>query len=83
MNKENAYKDWFDMIVLSWTWARLTELERMKFEDEVENFCGEHSSIQILKGNYNQRWNILQALYSIYLDGLGYNHGKFREPEEN
>ena len=82
--KENAYTDWFEMIFKSWTWEKLTESEREKFIDEVDKFCSERSSFQILKGTYRQRWDILQALYSCYLDGLGYKPIGWREnAEEN
>ena len=79
--KENAYSNWLEMIKESWTWKRLTEDEQKKFLQELENFCGEFSSSQILKGTYDQRWSVLNALYSFYLDGLGYQPSNWREEE--
>ena len=79
--KENAYSNWLEMIKESWTWKRLTEDEQTKFVQELENFCGELSSIQILKGTYDQRWSLLNVLYSFYLDGLGYQPNNWREEE--
>ena len=32
-----------------------------------------------IKGTYNQRWNILQALYGAYLIGIGYDNFSWRE----
>ena len=34
-NKESAQADWTDMIIKSWTWAKLTNDERNKFGDEL------------------------------------------------
>ena len=74
-NKENAQADWTDMIVKSWTWAKLTDDEKNKFGDELNT-----AGIQkIISGTYRQRWGILSALYSMFLDGCGYNGCNWRE----
>lgn len=66
-NRENAKRDWLDMIYKSWTWALLTAKERALFEDrllQVENQ-------ERIRGTYKQRWDYLNDLYMIYLDGIG------------
>ena len=74
-NKENAQADWTDMIVKSWTWAKLTNDERNKFGDELNK----ETTKRIISGTYKQRWEILNALYSMFLEGCGYNGGTWRE----
>ena len=74
-NKENAQADWTDMIVKSWTWAKLTNDERNKFGDELNK----EATKRIISGTYKQRWEILNALYSMFLKGCGYNGGNWRE----
>ena len=74
-NKENAQADWTDMIVKSWTWEKLTGEERNKFGDELNK----ETTKKIISGTYKQRWEILSALYSMFLEGRGYNGGTWRD----
>ena len=74
-NKENAQTDWTDMIVKSWTWEKLTREERKKFGDELNK----ETTKKIISGTYRQRWEILNALYSMFLEGCGYNGGTWRD----
>ena len=74
-NKENAQTDWTDMIVKSWTWAKLTNDEKNKFGDELNK----ETTKKIISGAYRQRWKILNALYSMFLEGCGYNGGNWRD----
>ena len=74
-NKENAQADWTDMIVKSWTWGKLTNDERNKFGDELNK----ETTKKIISGTYRQRWEILNALYSMFLEGCGYNGGAWRD----
>ena len=74
-NKENAQADWTDMIVKSWTWAKLTNDERNKFGDELNK----EATKRIISGTYKQRWEILNALYSMFLEGCGYNGVNWRD----
>lgn len=67
--KENAFKDWFDMIVQSWTWNKLTESERNIFTEQMDSWCNIRG---LLSGTYKQRWEILQEMYYVYLLGVGY-----------
>ena len=74
-NKENAQADWTDMIVKSWTWAKLTNEEKNKFRDELNKGITQ----KITSGTYRQRLAILNALYSMFLEGCGYNGGTWRD----
>ena len=74
-NKENAQADWTDMIIKSWTWEKLTREERKKFGDELNK----ETTKKIISGTYGQRWEILSALYSMFLEGCGYNGGSWRD----
>ena len=74
-NKENAQADWTGMIIKSWTWAKLTNDERNKFGDELNK----EATKRIISGTYKQRWEILNALYSMFLEGCGYNGGNWRD----
>ena len=74
-NKENARADWTDMIIKSWTWAKLTNDERNKFGDELNK----ETTKKIISGTYKQRWEILNALYSMFLEGCGYNGRSWRD----
>ena len=74
-NKENAQADWTDMIVKSWTWEKLTREERNKFGDELSK----ETTKKIISGTYRQRCEILNALYSMFLEGCGYNGGNWRD----
>ena len=74
-NKENAQADWTDMIVKSWTWEKLTNDERNKFWDELNK----GTTKKIISGTYKQRWEVLNALYSMFLEGCGYNGRSWRD----
>ena len=74
-NKENAQADWTDMIVKSWTWEKLTREERNKFGDELNK----ETTKRIISGTYKQRLEILNALYSMFLEGCSYNGGTWRD----
>ena len=74
-NKENAQTDWTDMIVKSWTWEKLTREERKKFGDELSK----ETTKKIISGTYEQRWETLNTLYSMFLEGCGYNGGNWRD----
>lgn len=77
--KENAVLDFEKMIRNSWTYARMTYNEQITFINILHTSRTEN----VLKGTYNQRWEVLQAIYSAYLAGLGYNGPTWREsPEE-
>ena len=74
-NKENAQADWTAMIIKSWTWAKLTNEEKNKFGDKLNKEITQ----KIISGTYKQRVAILNALYSMFLEGCGYNGGTWRD----
>ena len=74
-NKLDAQADWTSMIIKSWTWERLTTIEKNRFGDEVSK----ETTQKIISGTYKQRWEILNALYSMFLEGCGYNSSNWRE----
>lgn len=74
-NKLDAQADWTSMIIKSWTWERLTTIEKNRFGDEVSK----ETTQKIISGTYKQRWEILNALYSMFLEGCGYNGSTWRE----
>ena len=74
-NKENAQADWTDMIVKSWTWSKLTDDEKNEFGGGLNK----ETTQKIVSGTYRQRWETLNALYSMFLKGCGYNGGNWRE----
>lgn len=77
-NKENAIKDYMEMIEQSWTWERLTEDEQNRFFETINSTC----ATDAIKGDYKQRWGILNAMYRAYIMALDYKPIGWREPEE-
>ena len=71
VNKENAIKDYLAMIKQSWPWAKLTDEEK----DWFETFLASHPMVEHgVRGNYSQRWIILDAIYHAFLLGCGYHN---------
>ncbi len=77
-DKENALNDFIDMIEKSWTYSRMTQLEKGRFVGVMLS----NDTISILKGNYENRWKILNVIYNIYLMGIGYSGFDWREDKE-
>lgn len=65
--KDDALKDYLEMIKKSWTWAKLTEKEKTIFEAWLYKERFE------LKGNYKQRRETLGNYYTMFLLGTGYD----------
>lgn len=74
-NNLSAKNEWLDMIFVSWTWALLTPTERNTFIDRVNQF----ENYGELSGTYKQRWNFLNAIYRVYLDGIGRDEINLRD----
>lgn len=76
LKKENVLNDFVLMIEKSWTFERLTEGEKERLKtvlfDDVR-------TEEALKGTYNQRWAVLQAIYSTFLTAIGYNGFNWRD----
>lgn len=71
-NKEEARQDYITMVGESWTFDRLTGVEKIKIAGILRNAK--------IKGTYKQRWEQLGELYAAFLDGLGYAPIGWREP---
>lgn len=71
-DKEQAFSDWFSMIQNSWTWKRLTQGERDKFEQLLDYHLH-------LRGTYQQRRELLHDVYFAFLVGVGYSSVGWRE----
>lgn len=74
-NKEKALDNFIEMTKNSWTYERMTPKEKERL---IDMFCDIRTR-KALKGTYDHRWDILQALYNAYLQGIGYNGGNWRE----
>lgn len=74
-DKEKAKDDWYDMIKLSWTYARLTEDERNRLANTIK--------FVKLFGSYDQRWEILQSVYFAFLNALDYKSVGWRETDQD
>ena len=68
--KENARAEYQQMIEQSWTWARMTDKERAHFTLYLQ--CAD------IKGSFDTRWHIMNLLYHVYLDGIGYDGPQWR-----
>ena len=67
--KGNAFLQFLSIICRSWTFGRMTERER---ENLVNSFLQSNEQ-GLIKGNYNARWNTMQAMYSAFLSALDYD----------
>lgn len=73
--KEDARKNFIEMIANAWTVDKMTGKEW----ENLLDFYHSPQTERALKGNYVQRWEILQAIFTSYLIGLGYNGAEWRE----
>ena len=76
--KENILNDYKNIIFHSWTYSKMTKEEKQKLIETFDNI----QTQEALKGTYNQRWAILQAIYTSFLNGLGYDGFNWRETEK-
>lgn len=77
IKKENAIGEFDKMIKNSWTYDRMTEEERTKWDELLKH----NRTLEAIKGNTKQRWTTLNALYFTYLIGIGYDGHTWRETE--
>lgn len=66
--KENALIQFAVIIARSWTFARMTPEE----QKNCIGFFDELRFSKALRGSWAARWEILNAVYTAYLAGLGY-----------
>ena len=69
-NKEDATRDYINMIKQSWTYDRMTETERAALVEAVK--------FAKVAGAYETRWSILQSVNYAFLLALGYKGGDWR-----
>ena len=74
--KENTAIRFLSMICRSWTFERMTAKEKERFVQTVLDAV----HYDRIKGAYNARWEILQNMYTAFLNALGYmdNPGDWR-----
>lgn len=75
--KEEALTNFIELIKNAWTVDKMTKEEKNRLFETLNNT----QTQEALKGSYNQRWEILQAIFTSYLMGLGYNGYNWRETE--
>ena len=74
-NKEMVLSDFIVMIRNSWTYDKMTYKEK----DRLLEMLDSNRTKDALKGTYNNRWSVLQAIYHAYLIGIGYSDFSWRE----
>lgn len=77
-DKDLALPMFKEMIENSWTYERLTNDEKQRLSELFMNI----RVFDALKGSYNQRWEILEAIYTAFLKGVGYTNFNWRENKE-
>ena len=75
MEKEKALDNFIDMIEKSWTFDKMAKEEK----ERLNTLLYSDRTISSLKGTYQQRWVMLQALYYAFLMGLDYRPIGWRE----
>lgn len=73
--KENALTEFKEMIEKSWTYNKMTTKEKENWQQALEDIRVHKA----LKGSWQQRWEILQAIYETYLKALDYQNGLWRQ----
>lgn len=74
-NKEEAFDHYMKVIKYSWTYQKLTWQERNRLMTELSKYRDR------LKGDFYQRVDQMAAMYSMFLEGVGYEHTGWRETE--
>ena len=74
--KEHATHYFMRTVYDSWTYDRMTEDERGRLESAID-FADRQGMV---KGAFDTRWNVLQAVYNAFLMGIGYDGMNWREP---
>lgn len=72
-----AITDHVKKITESWTWNKLTEDERNRYETEMSRNLNRNLFI----GEYAIVTEIMDALYDMFLEGLGYSGVTWRAEE--
>lgn len=75
--KENTKQEFVKMIAQSWTYEKMTAHEKTYWILLVNDVKTENA----IKGTFDQRWDILNAIYYAYLIGIGYDGHNWRSPD--
>lgn len=70
--------DFIDMIEKSWTYNKMTSDEKKRLNDVFNDI----RISKILKYNNKHKWDVLQAIYSSFLQGIGYDNFNWRYENE-
>ena len=70
-DKENAWSDFRQMMIKSWTFNRLTDDEKIKAFDALR-FANDYC--KAITGSYRERWNTMNAVWFAFLLGVGYDN---------
>ena len=73
-NKNNAYTDMLQIFRDSWTYEKLTDIEKLRFDNAFDSEIVPRS----LRGNYSARCEQMNALYSVFLHAVGYDGPSWR-----
>ena len=74
MEKQEILQKFLEMIENSWTFQKMTELEKAKLFDTFSNV----QINNVLKYTEKHCWEILQVIYTSFLAGLGYTDFNWR-----
>lgn len=76
MEKEEIINKFIETIKQSWTYDKLTLKERKQLYNIF------NKTNDVVKGTFKQKWAILQAIYTSFLGGCGYDNFHWREKEK-
>lgn len=77
--REQIKSDFLNMIFNSWTYARLTKEEKSRLIEVYNNT----QTREAQKGTKAEQWEILQAIYTSFLNALNYKPIGWREQEQD
>ena len=77
--KENVINEFDVMIKQSWTYNKMTEKEKERWN----NVLNDKQIKDSLKGKYEQRWISLNAIYHSFLIGIGFTGWDWRSDEKD
>jgi hypothetical protein len=77
MTKENAIEKCCEVIIMSWTYQRLTSQETQFWHEFLEAVRDE------INGTAKHRYDQTMNLYRAFLRGCGYDGPFWREPADN
>ena len=79
--KREKAKEHFDSLRSSWTYERMNETERRKWQ-ELFNWVCNCGTLYAMRTEKEIN-NLINAVYHSYLIGIGYTNGDWRSYKEN